>query len=41
MSSAADSVALMRLFVSSREPVFFEGEGHVRVWAALEIWAAC
>ena len=30
MSSAAHSVALMRLGVSSRELVFFEGEGHVR-----------
>ena len=30
MSSAADSVALMRLVISSRELVFFEEEGHVR-----------
>ena len=30
MSRSADSVALMRLVVSSRELVFFEGEGHVR-----------
>ena len=30
MSSSADSVALTRLVVSSRELVFFEGEGHVR-----------
>ena len=30
MFSSADSVALVRLVVSSRELVFFEGEGHVR-----------
>ena len=30
MSSAAHSDALKRLCVSSRELVFFEGEGHVR-----------
>ena len=30
MSSSADAVALMRLVVSSRELVSFEGEGQVR-----------
>ena len=30
MSSSADPIAPMRLVISSRELVFFEGEGHVR-----------